>query len=277
VHACEAALVDVAGDGLEVELARVNVVSALGDLAGPAAFVAVGAAGGSWRLVLALGAVAMAAYAAWLATTPFPPPAAGRHGDGDGSVDAAGAPWREAVGLVRDGRVWLLAVVSALFGSLDEAYYGAVVGFLQEERALTPSAATAGASGMVVGGLLAYGVLARRPPGPRALRGAAVAMTAGAAAIAAVPHVAAVAAAATAFGAAFGVFWVAFQAAVLRHRPDRAASVATVVGVLEHPGLAVPVAVGALADAAGLHAAVLAYVAVPALLVPLVARLGHPR
>jgi MFS transporter, DHA1 family, inner membrane transport protein len=287
VHACEAALVDVAGARLERELSRLNLVAAVGDLVGPGAFVVVGAVGGSWRLVLALGALAMLAYAAWLAAVPFPSPAAagddddGADGDerqgAEGDGDEARTPWRDVAGLLRDPGVWWLAVVSALFGSLDEAYFGFLLAFLTDRRGFADATATLAASGLVVGGLVGYAVLVRRPPGRRAMPVAAAAMVVASLAIAAVPWPAAVGAASTAFGAAVAVFWVAFQARTLRHRPDRAASVATVVGVLEQPGVVVPVLVGVVADQLGLHAAMVVYVAVPTALLALTVVTTAPR
>jgi predicted MFS family arabinose efflux permease len=285
VHACEAALVDVAGERLERELSRVNLVAAVGDLVGPGAFVAVSAIGGSWRLVLVLGALAMLAYAALLAAVPVPSPGAGSDGDGDGpgtgTPDGADAgertPWRDVVGLLRDPGVWWLAGVSALFASLDEAYYGFLLAFLVDGRELTGATATLAASGLVVGGLVGYAVLVRRPPGPHALPLAAAAMVVASLTIALAPWPVAIGAASTAFGVAGAVFWVAFQSRVLRHRPDRAASMSTVVGVLEQPGWVVPVLVGVVADRLGLHVAMVAYAAVPAALLALTALTRAPR
>jgi predicted MFS family arabinose efflux permease len=274
VHSCEAALVDVAGERLERELSRVNLVAAVGDLVGPGAFVAVGAVGGSWRLVLVLGAATMVAYAALLAALPFPAPADHAHEEAD---DEASTPWRDVVGLLRDPGVWWLAAVSALFASLDEAYYGFLVAFLVDGRELATTTATLAASGLVVGGLVGYAGLVRRPPGPRALPAAAAVLVGASLAIAALPWAVAVGAASTAFGVGVAVFWVAFQSRLLRHRPDRAASISTIVGVLEQPGVVVPVAVGYVADELGLHAAMAAYVAIPLALLALTLATRGPR
>ncbi|MPY94057.1 MAG: MFS transporter [Acidimicrobiia bacterium] len=280
VGACEVALADLAGEDLERELSRSNLLASLGDLAGPALFVAVGAAGWSWRVALTAGALAMALYGAWLATLPFPPPhrGAGPEAEGAGAKRAgradsdatAGSAWRGALGLLRDPGVWWLALVSALFSQLDEAYFGFLVAFLTGARQLAPPVATAVAAGTVVGSLVGFAVLVRRPPGGGALLRAALAMAVSGAVVAVVPGVAVAAVAAVAFGAGVAVFWVSLQAQVLRHREDRAGSVSTVVGILEQPGVLLPVAIGALADGFGLQSAMVAYAGVPAVLALLV-------
>jgi hypothetical protein len=242
-----------------VELSRGNLLASVGDLAGPALFVAVGLVGGSWRHALAIGATVMVAYALWLATLPFPPP----HRSDD---DEPPTPWRDALALLGDRTVWWLALVSALFSQLDEAYFAFFVASLSGERGSSTTLATALGTLLILGGLAGFAVLVRRPAGPRALVGAAVGMAVSAAVLAGVPALPALAAGAVGFGASAAVFWVAPQARLLRHRPERAASVSTVVSVLEQPGVLLPVAIGAIADSYGVGSAMGAYVVVPVVL-----------
>jgi MFS family permease len=270
IAACEVALVDVAGDRLERELSRTNLLGSLGDLAGPGLFVVVGMVGGSWRLALWVGAVGMAVYAAWLASLPFPLPA---RGPGDAAPGPTPSAWRGALGLLADPAVWWLALLAVLFAPLDEPFLGFLVAFLADQPEMSPVVGQLAATALVLGGVVTYVVLVRRPPGRRALGGAAVVLAVGASTIALSPWAPVVVGAALAFGSGGAVFWVAYQGRLLRLRPGRPGSVTAVVGILEQPAVLIPVAIGALADRAGLEAAMLAFAAVPAVLAAVV-RLG---
>jgi predicted MFS family arabinose efflux permease len=272
IGACEVALADVAGTRLERELSRSNLCSAVGDVAGPALFVAVGLVGRSWRLALWFGAAAMAAYAAWLATLRFPPPIAGADRDPEGAPaggHAARTPWRATLHLLTDPAIWWFALVAALFSPLDEPFLGFLVAFLGDHRGVPPQAANAVAAAVVLGGLATYVVLVRRAPGRHALVVAASTLTAASATVAVASWLPVVGAAGFAFGAGSALFWVAYQARLLRLRPGRAGAVTTVVGLLEQPAVLIPAAIGGLADRAGLQAAMLAYAALPVGLVVL--------
>lgn len=275
VGACEVALADHGDDDLHRHVSRSNFLASVGDLAGPALFVAVAAFGGSWRAALLAGAALMAAYALLLATVPFPPRAV-EASVASGLGGRAGVPWRDGLRLLRDPTLWWLAAASALFSQLDEAYFGFASAFLAGHRHLGPASATVVASGLVVGGLVTYARLSRRPAGPAAMPRAAAVLTLSAVLVALVPGPIALAFVTTAFGAAVAVFWVGLQSRQLRHTEGRVGAVTTLVGLLEQPGVLVPVAVGALADRLGLQSAMLAYAVVPALLVVLSGRLRGP-
>ena len=261
VHACEVALVDVAGDELERAVGASSLFGALGDLVGPVVIVVTAALGWSWRVPFVGAAGFCALYGAWLATLPMPhpvPPAA----------DHRGAR-REAFALLRDPAIWWFGLVALLLVQIDEAYLAFVIAFLRRDGHLGAAAATMVGASIVVGGLIGYARAARgdtRAESRRVLRVSAAALTVAAVGIATIPSVVAVVACGIVFGFANARFWVVFHAIVLRHRPGRTGSVSAVVGNLEMLGFAFPIAIGAIADAHGLRAGLLAYAIVPALL-----------
>jgi hypothetical protein len=68
------------------------------------------------------------------------------------------------------------------------------------------------------------------------------------------------------FDAAMIGFWLPLQALALRLIPGRAGTTKAVIGAIEMLGLLVPVAIGALADRAGLTPGLLAFAVVPAVM-----------
>lgn len=258
VHACEVALVDLAGDHLERAIGSASLLGAAGDLLGPLALIITAALGWSWRVPFVVGAVACAGYGVWLAMLPLPQPVAVES-------DHAGA-LRGILSLLRDPAIWRFGLVGVLFVQLDEAYLAFVIAYLQRDQHLTAARATFTASAIVVGTILGFTVAAGRARSGSArgaLRGAAALLVVGSLGIALLRGPVPVAVCGLAFGIGTARFWVVFQATVLRHRPGRAGSVAAVVGNLELLGFAFPVVVGAIADAHGLRTGLACYAAVP--------------
>jgi predicted MFS family arabinose efflux permease len=266
VHACEVALVDIVGDGLERALGSANLFAATGDLLGPLALIVTAALGWSWKVPFVVGAILCAGYGVWLALLPLPRPV-----PVDGSD--AGAV-RGALSLLRDPAIWRFGLVGVLFVQLDEAYLAFVIAYLRRDQHLTSASATLVASAIIVGSILGFTVAAgrtRRGSARSTVRASAALLAAGSLGIAVVRGPFLVAVCGLAFGIATARFWVVFQATVLRHRPGRAGSVIAVTGNLEMLGFAFPVVIGAIADAYGLRAGLLCYVAVPVALLAVAA------
>jgi MFS family permease len=271
VHACEVALVDLAGEQLERAIGSASLFGAAGDLLGPLVLIIAASLGWSWRVPFVVGAVLCAAYGGWLTTLPFPRPR---------SVEAAhrGA-FRSTVALLRDPAIWRFGFVALLFVQLDEAYLAFVIAYLRRDQHLTAAIATLTASALVVGTIVGFTVAAGRTRrgSPRgALRAASAALFVTCLGIALLNGPVAIAICGLGFGIAAARFWVVFHAAVLRHRPGRAGSVTAVVGNLEMLGFGLPVAVGAIADAHGLRVGMLCYAAVPVLLLLVVGFVAPP-
>ena len=261
VDAAEVALVDMAGDDLRPYLARSNLLATLGDLAGPALVAGPAVAGLSWRWGFLVAAVLMALYAALLAAAPLPAPLHDRseHG-GSGGEDG---PRPGLASVLKDRRVWLLAVIGLLMNPFDEPLVGFTIALLEQVRGASTSTATVVTMIGLAGGLLTYAVLARRleswPEDALLVRGAAL-MTAAAVVIATVPVVAVVAVAAFTASVGLNLAWLGLQHRTLTLRPGQVGATKAVLSTVEFSGFWIPVAIGAAADAAGLVAAVGSYV-----------------
>lgn len=263
VHSCEVALVDLYPDDLAPVLGRVNAYGAVGDLLAPLTLAAAAALGVSWRAVFLLGAVLMLLYAGWIARQRFP--ATRRTAGGEGPVVAV-------LGIVRDRRIVLLAVVSGLFGLLDEPFLGFTMAYLEKVRALSPALAATVAAAAVGGGIAGFLVgpaATRRLPGrwPLLLFGVLVAVTVPSLALA--PVVPLQLASAAAFGFSGAAFYALLQAAYLGLRPGRAGTSQAVVSTIGVFGAGFPALAGAVADARGLGAGLALYAAVPVLMLVL--------
>ena len=265
VDGVEVALVDLAGDDLRHYLARANLLGALGDLVGPALVAGVALAGLSWRSAFLVAAVLMALYAALLASVPLPPPPGE---EDDGRQTSASMVWT----VVRDRRVWLLALVGLLMEPFDEPLVGFTIALVERVRGASASTATVVTFVGLAGGVLTYAVLARRlaqwSEGALLMRGA-VMMTAAAAVIALVPVVAVVALAAFAASVGLNLAWLGLQHRTLTLRPGQVGTTNAVLSTIEFSGFWIPAAIGAAADAAGLVVAVGSYALLGTLMVGL--------
>ncbi len=255
VDAAEVALVDLVPKDLRRYLARANLLATLGDLVGPALVAGVAVAGVSWRAAFLIGAGVLGVYGVALAAVPLPPPPPPQGGNED-------SPGPTVMAVVRDPAVWLLGLVGLLMGPFDEPLVGFTVALLEQERGASTAAATVVAFVGLSGGLLTYAVLARRLEGTgddRVLLGGVALMTAGAVAVATVPVLAAVALAAFVASVGLNLAWLALQHRSLTVRPGQVGTTKAVLSSIEFGGFWLPVAIGALADAAGLVPAVGAY------------------
>lgn len=247
VDAAEIALADLAGDDLERHLTIQNVLGAAGDLLGPAIVVGVLAAGGSWRLCFAVGALVSAVYAARLATLAFPPP----HEREDGHTVRAGVG-----SVLRDPRVWLAGAVGLFLGPLDEPLLAFFIAHLEAAEGLSAAGAIAVATAAIVGELAGYASIGRRPS---RLVLDAVALAIAVTAMVLAPEPATAVAAAAAAGVALARFWVGFQARVLLLRPAQTETVKAVTSVVETVGWLLPLLAGAVADRLDVTAGLAAY------------------
>ena len=253
VDAAEVALVDLAGEDLRRYLARSNLLATVGDLLGPALLAGAVVAGLSWRAAFGVGAVAMTVYALALAGAPLPPPPRVAGGD-----DECGSR-PGLVAVLRDPAVWVLGAIGLLMVPFDEPLVGFTVALLEQERGASPAAATVVAFIGISGGVLAFTVLARRLEAVddrRLLIGSVAAMAGGAVTIAVVPVLAVVAVAGLVTAIGLSLAWLAVQHRSLLLRPGQVGTTKAVLGAIESTGAALPVAIGIVADRAGLTWAV---------------------
>lgn len=272
VDGAEVALVDLAGDDLRRYLARGNVLGTIGALAGPGLITAAAVAGVSWRAVFAVAAVLMALYGVALAATPLPGPVS--HDPGDHTRDEP-----PPTGLLRDPGVWAVGVLGVLLTPFDETFVGFVIALLERVRGASSAVGTGVTLLGISGGLLSFTALAHRLEGvddADLLVASVWAMTAGAGAIAVCPYLPVVAVAAFLVSVGLNLGWLAVQHRSLTVRPGQVGRTKAVLNVIELGGFWIPVAIGALADRAGLRPAMGAFVALGLAMVA-VARVDRAR
>jgi len=253
VDAAEVALVDIAaGDELRRWLARSNLLATVGDLLGPALVAGAVLLGLSWRAAFWVGAGLMVLYAMSLARAPLPPPSRVEVEDDDG---ASGASRPRFTGVLRDPAVWVMGLIGLLMVPFDEPLVGFTIALLEQERGASRAVATTIAFVGIAGGVLAFTVLAPRFEGVadhRLLTGSVSAMAGGALVIAVVPVLAVVAVAGLVAAIGLGLAWLAVQHRSLMLRPGQVGATKAVLGAIESTGAWLPMAIGALADRAGL-------------------------
>ena len=279
VDGVEVALVDMAGDDLRRLLARTNLLATVGDLLGPALIAGTVVVGLSWRVAFGVGAVLMGLYGFALAASPLPPPVrGGDHASEEDDEDGEGPRAPRLAGVLRDPAVWALGLIGLLMVPFDEPLVGFTIALLEQDRGATAAAATLVAFVGIAGGVLAFTVLARRFEGvadDRLLAGAVTAMVAGAVTIAAVPLLAVVALAALVTSVGLNLAWLATQHRSLTLRPGQVGTTTAVMGMIESTGMWIPMAIGVVADRAGLTAAVGCFGLLGALMLALVMGLGR--
>jgi hypothetical protein len=141
----------------------------------------------------------------------------------------------------------------------DEPLVGFTVALLEQERGASPAVATVVAFIGITGGVLAFTVLARRfeaVDDRRLLIGSVAAMAGGAVAIAVVPVLAVVALAGLVTAIGLSLAWLAVQHRSLLLRPGQVGTTKAVLGAIESTGAWLPLAIGVVADRAGLTWAV---------------------
>ena len=284
VDGLEVALTDaVPADRLRVWLARQNLFAVGGDLAGPALLAAMAFTGAGWRWAFAVAAALVAAYGVLLACAPLPPP---RADDGGGGGDARETDARETdaregaaddegdaddggtiLDVLRDGRVWMIGLLALATVPFDEPFFAFLIAHLQQSQGVPAGAATLVAMAGVGGGLLVHGVAARRPlrfNDHTVYTAGAVGLFGGALVVALVPFLPAVAAAAFVVGAGLDLCWLAVQHRTLTLRAGQAGRTTAVVSAIEQVGFALPLALGAVADAATTTAAMAGFAVIGA-------------
>lgn len=264
VDAIEVAVVDIAGDALEPVLARINVGATIGDLVGPAVLASVVFLGGSWRTALVASAVIMAGFATLVALAPLPRPT---HDHDDGHT-----PFSATLARFGEARIWWAGLLGAGLVALDESYLGFIIAGFERERGTSRGVAvllgSASVLGTAVSSLWHTRRTLRHTPAAR-MRAAAAAMALTAFLFAVLPTLWLPTLAAFAFDVSLIGFWLPLQALTLRLVPGRTGSTKAAIGAIEMVGLLIPIAIGTIADRAGLQVGLIAYAAVPALMLVL--------
>ncbi|MEO5678994.1 MAG: MFS transporter [Acidimicrobiales bacterium] len=275
IDATEVALAELAADEDELRtlLGQQNVLGALGSIVGPLVLAATLALGLGWRPAFGVAAAVLFAYGAFLATQPLPPPRP--------VPEDAEAPsfWAGLGAVVRDGRVWTIGLVVLLLTPFDEPFLGFAIAFLDQTRGHSPAVATLLGGATTIGGVAgaaAAGRVGRRLGDRTSVTGAGV-VALGVLAVAVAPGAVLQAAGAAAVGTGLYVVWIDVQARTLTLRPGQAGTTGSVVDAISETGAVLPLAIGHLADRAGLPAAMAAFVGLAALLVLAASRLARLR
>lgn len=271
VDAVEVGLVDATTpDRLRVWLARQNVVAVIGGMCGPALLAALAFAGLGWRTAFILAAAGLGAYAVLLATSPLPPPDAGTDDDDANEDESAGT----LSDIIRDPRVWVIGLLSLGTVPFDEPFLGFLVAHLGQTRGASAATAIVIALVGVCGGLVTQGTAARRPlrmrNQPLYVVGA-TGLLAGSVVVAMAGSLPAIAVAAFAVSAGLELCWLAVQHRALTLRPRQVGRTKAVISTIETVGFGLPLAIGAVADAATLTVAMSVFGLLAALLMAVAA------
>ena len=272
IDATEVALADLAADEDELRalLGRQNVLSAIGSVGGPLILSATLGLGLGWRVAFGVAAGLLFAYGALLATQSVPPPSAAT--DGDDVVPL----WVGLRGVAGDRRVWALGLVLLLLNPFDEPFLGFAIAFLDQHRGHSAAVATLLGGAATLGGIAgatAAGWAGRRLGGRVQLAGAAAVAT-GVLLVVVGPWAVVQAGGAATVGIGLYLVWVDLQARTLTLRPGQAGATGSLVDLISQPGAVLPLAIGHLADRAGLPAAMAAFVVLAAALAAAAALVG---
>jgi predicted MFS family arabinose efflux permease len=258
VHGAGLALADLAGDDLEPTLATVNLLGAVGTLLAPVVLAFTLATGFGWRLPFLAGGVLAIGYSFLLARLPLPFPSGGGEEH---------TPGRVARAVLRDATVRRLALAAFVMDALELGFLGFTAVYLQQERGFSDAASSAMLSVVLLGGLAGFAGIAVSGyrPGIGALRAAAAVQAMGIIGVLALPGPLGIALGELVLGAAGAVWWVTFQAAVLRVRPSQTGTTWAVVNYLSLPALAAGPVIGFVADRFGVSTAMALFPALAAL------------
>jgi MFS family permease len=263
VHGGEIAIADAlaaAGLGHQLErvIARSNVYAVAGDAIGPLVVAATRAAGLGWRPLFFAVAALVAVYGVVISRLTFPGPVAATADVGD------------LVPVHRQATVWLIALAAAATMPLDEAYLATVLAFAEVFQGFSSAGTAMLGATFVAGGLVSLtalpDVIARTPM--------ATLLTVSAFGLSAVMLLAAVGPGwvlvpvGLVHSGLLMATWLALQTTVLRANPGREGATKVIVEVLETASFGIVVAIGVLADRAGLRWAMAAFAVVPLLLLP---------
>jgi hypothetical protein len=257
IRATDVALVDVAGDGLELAVARATLLGTIGDLAGPALLAVCLTTGLGWRAAFVVAGLGMAGYGVLLASQPLPAPCRPPDVTRDGNP-----PARQEIGAVlRDGRVLRLGLLAALVDVFDEPFLAFAIAYLVSTRGQPAGVAALTAGVGLAGGVVAAAWASRveraeiTPPAVAGL------LVGGVGAVVLAPHPLVAALGAAGVGAAVNLAWISLEARVLTLRPGQAGTTSAMVSAVAQVAVLVPLVAGVLADGAGVSAALLLYLA----------------
>lgn len=257
VSATDVALVDVAGDRIELAVARATLLATVGDLAGPALLAVCLSAGVGWRAAFLAAGVGMAGYALLLASQPLPGP--GRPSGVD-PEDGLGRG-RDLVAVLRDRRVLRLGILSALVDVFDEPFLAFAIAYLVATRGQPAGIATITAGVGLAGGVAAAAWASRAQRSEITPPAIAALLVGGVGAVVVAVHPVVVALGAAGVGAAVNLAWISLESRVLTLRPGQAGTTSAVVSAIGQLAVLVPLIAGVLADAAGVTQALLLYLA----------------
>jgi predicted MFS family arabinose efflux permease len=257
IRATDVALVDVAGDRLELAVARATLLGSIGDLAGPALLALCLTTGLGWRAAFVVAGLGMAAYGLLLASQPLPAPAPPPDVIGDGDP-----PPRYEIGAVlRDRRVFRLGLLAALVDVFDEPFLAFAIAYLVTTRGQPAGVAALTAGVGLAGGVVAAAWASRVERAEITPSAVAALLVGGVAAILLAPHPGVAALGAAGVGAAVNLAWISLEPRVLTLRPGQAGTTSAVVSAVAQLAVPVPLVAGVLADAAGVSTALLLYLA----------------
>jgi predicted MFS family arabinose efflux permease len=257
VRATDVALVDVAGDRLELAVARATLLGTIGDLAGPALLAACLATGLGWRAAFVAAGLGMAGYGLLLASQPLPGPSRPSRAGPDGDA----RPGRQVVAVLRDRRVLRLGLLSALVDVFDEPFLAFAIAYLVATRGQAAGVAALTAGMGLAGGVAAAAWASRVERSEIPVRALAALLIGGVGAIVLAAHPLVAALGAAGVGAAVSLAWISLEARVLTLRPGQAGTTSAVVSAVAQVAVLVPLVAGVVADHAGITMALLVYLA----------------
>jgi predicted MFS family arabinose efflux permease len=256
VRATDVALVDVAGDRLELAIARATLLGTIGDLAGPALLAVCLTTGLGWRAAFVVAGLGMAGYGLLLASQPLPAPTRPPDVTADGP-----RPRHEVAAVLRDRRVFRLGLLAALVDVFDEPFLAFAIAYLVTARGQPAGVAALTAGVGLAGGVAAAAWASRVERAEITPSTVAALLVGGVAAIVAAPHPVVAALGAAGVGAAVNLAWISLEARVLTLRPGQAGTTSAMVSAVAQLAVLVPLVAGVLADGAGVSTALLLYLA----------------
>jgi MFS family permease len=263
IRPLESSLAELADDRLDRMLGRQHLITWLGDLIAPALLAVAAATVVGWRGVFAGTAAAFVVFALVLALVPFPVASAPV-----GADDPDFVPVRS---LVRLPELWLLIGAEFILLPLDETF----LGFAVARVAATgdPSIAQLLAGATVVGGIAGALTVTRAGLNPRRVALGCAFLVAGAFLTSAPLPIGGQLCGLTLVGLGTAIVWAKLHHRTLTLVPGRSATVPSLVGILSTPALLIPVAMGGIADAVSLTAALASAAALSLPLAAVVMRL----
>lgn len=250
VDAAEVSLVEIAGDNVEPALARVNLLGALGDLAGPLLLAGALWSGLGWRAAFWVAGAAMLAYGLVLASQPLPPPV---------KREEQHSALRALLLVARDRRVIVAGLLVAIISAFDDTFVGFAMAFLIADHDLGAVLVTVSTGAGLVGGVAAAAWASRTGGRRVGLRTCSLVLTAGVVLLLALPNPVTAAVSMAAVGASVNLAWIMLQARYMTLRPGEVGTTSAVVEAVSQVGVVTPLVVGFLADRADLTVAMLLY------------------